>query len=453
VRHRAPVALALLLASGCGGYESTVRPVRESLERGDKSAALRAVNQRLGVKTAKQRPASFSEETALLLLERGAILHSLSRYADSAQDLQEAEKHLELLDLSKDTAGSLGKYLYSDTATVYRAPAYEKLLLSTLNLLNYLCLQDLENARVEARRLTVMQDYLNTAMPQGKARFGLGSYLAGFAYEQSGRADEALRYYDEALQAEEYATLHEPVRRLARASTFRSPRIEKILAAQGGEAAAEGSDLLVVLSAGLVPKKEPERLPIGLAFAIAYDVTHPRYRMTEKQRRDADVVVAKSLLKWVNFPVLRKRQRRIWPVGVDLDGKNVSTEPAMNVALRATEAYDDMKGILIVSAVTRMVARAIAGEAAGYGVKKATGEGVLGLLAGLATEATLIAADRPDTRSWTSIPAEVHVARVRVPPGPHRIDAHFAAAWGSRPARAESNVPLGYKVHSFVETQ
>jgi uncharacterized protein len=444
---------ALAALAGCGGYESTVRPVRESLERGDKAAALGAVDKRLGVESASQVPEKFSEETALLLLERGAILHGLQRYSDSARDLQEAEKHLELLDLSKDTAGSIGKYLYSDTATVYKAPPYEKLLLSTLNLLNYLCLSDLENARVEARRLTVMQDYLKSALPQGKARFGLGSYLAGYAYEQSGRADEALRYYDEALEAQDYPSLREPVIRLARATGYRSPRIEKIL--QGAPAQPrppEGSDLLVVLQAGLVAKKEPERIPIGLAFAVAYDVTNPRYRMTEEQRRNADIVVAKSLLKWINFPVLKKTARRVWPVALDVDGRDAPVEPAMDVTGRAIDAYEDMKPLLIVSAVTRMVARAIAGEAAGYGVKKATGQGVLGLLAGLATEATLIAADRPDTRSWTSVASEISLARLRLPPGSHRVQAQFSGPWGPRSARADANVPAGFKVLSFVET-
>ena len=46
--------LAALLALGCGGYESTVRPVRDSLERGQKGAALVAVNERLGVKSAAE---------------------------------------------------------------------------------------------------------------------------------------------------------------------------------------------------------------------------------------------------------------------------------------------------------------------------------------------------------------------------------------------------------------
>ena len=445
---------ALALALGCGGYESTVRPVRDSLERGDRAAALKAVNAKLGVKSASETPAKFSDETALLLLERGAILHSLGRYQESARDLQEAEKHLELLDLSKDTAGSIGKYLYSDTATVYRAPAYEKLLLSTMNLLNYLCLGDLENARVEARRLTVMQDYLKGAMPEGKARFGLGSYLAGYTYEQSGRADEALRYYDDALQAEEYPSLREPVARLARASFFRTPRVEKILAsAPAVLPAPQGADVLVVMSSGLVPKKEPERIPIGLAFAIAYDVTHPQYRMNEQQRRNADIVIAKSLLKWINFPELKKQPRRIWPAGLEVDGESAPIEPAMNVATRARQAYDDIKPMLIVSAVTRMVARAIAGEVSGKVAKEASGSGLLGLVVGLATEGVLIAADRPDTRAWTSVPAEVYLARVRVPPGPHRVEAHYTGVWGPRPVRTEVKVPSGFKVLSFVETQ
>ena len=92
--------------------------IRQSLERGDRAGAHAGVNAKLGVKSGSQRPAKYEKETSLLLLERAMILQALGRYQDASRDPEEAEKHLELLDLTKDTAGHIGKYLYSADVTL-----------------------------------------------------------------------------------------------------------------------------------------------------------------------------------------------------------------------------------------------------------------------------------------------------------------------------------------------
>ena len=75
-------------------------------------------------------------------------------------------------------------------------------MINTLNMLNYLEQRDLNGARVEARRLAVMQKYYRDTLNQpNNPVLGLGSLLAGFTFEKSGETDEALRYYDEALAA------------------------------------------------------------------------------------------------------------------------------------------------------------------------------------------------------------------------------------------------------------
>ncbi|MEK6607813.1 MAG: hypothetical protein AABZ30_09150 [Myxococcota bacterium] len=450
------VGAGALALAACSGYETTVQPIRQSLERGDRAGALAGVNAKLGVKSGSQRPAKYEKETSLLLLERAMILQALGRYQDASRDLEEAEKHLELLDLTKDTAGDIGKYLYSDDVTVYKAPAYEKLLLSTENLVNYLARGDLGGARVEARRLAVMQKYLRDEIGADKARFGLGSYLAGFCFEKSGNPDEALRFYDEALQAQAYLSLDAPIARLAAISSYRTPRIEAAMARAGGVGAAplaaDEGEVLVVLQSGLVPRKQPERIPIGLAFAWAYDVSNPRYAMSPAERNRANVIVAKGLLKWVNFPSLKRQPRRAWPAAVIVGGATRGLEPALDVSARVTEAHEAIKGVLMVSAITRLVARAVAGEATGYGVKQATGDGVIGLLAGLAVEGVMTAKDTPDTRSWTTLPAEVSLARVRLPVGEHVVEAHFGSAWGPLTHRANATLRgRDFQVVAFSE--
>jgi hypothetical protein len=52
---------------------------------------------------------------------------------------------------------------------------------------------------------------------------------------------------------------------------------------------------------------------------------------------------------------------------------------------------------------------------------KDSGVAALGLLLGLASTITLTALDTPDTRGWSTLPARLAVARLRVPAGEHEI--------------------------------
>ena len=126
-------------------------------------------------------------------------------YETSARDFEVADKQLELLDISRDGAGKLGKYIYSDSATKFKASPTEKLSINAMNLCNYLVRGDLQGAKVEAKRFTVIRNYMRDYDPEHEHN-AFGSYLAGFVYEQLGQADEALRYYDEALQEREFAS-------------------------------------------------------------------------------------------------------------------------------------------------------------------------------------------------------------------------------------------------------
>ena len=81
--------------------------------------ALEKVNEALGVLKATDMPSEMDADTPLLLLERAAILQALGDYKQSARNFQRADKALDILDLTGDTAGKISKYLFSDDAVVY----------------------------------------------------------------------------------------------------------------------------------------------------------------------------------------------------------------------------------------------------------------------------------------------------------------------------------------------
>lgn len=417
------VIAAAAIASGtlgCAGHEDRTRTALAALDRGATREAVAALDVELGVERPEDLP-QLKGDNALLLLDRATVQQGLDRFELSARDFGAADKAIDLLDMSRTGADDLGKYLFSDSTGPYRAPAYEKLLVNTINLVNYLALHDLNGAKVEARRLSVMQKYVRDHQEES-GLVGLGSYLAGLAFEKSGDEAEALGYYDDALKYSAYRSLREPLRAL----THGRPRSRGIDALVNGGAGAgpqppvgEAGDaeLVVVVGFGRVPQKEPVRVPIGLALTMVSG------DLAAGDAARANALAAKGLVTWVNYPVLRPGRGGYAIPSFFLDGRAQSMEEAIDVESEVVEAWHKKESTIVLAAVTRMIARMVAGEIAEGVTSAAAGKngGALGLLAGLATTATMAAFDTPDTRCWSTLPARIAIARLRVPAGKHQI--------------------------------
>ncbi len=410
------VACASIWLVGCGGHEARTLKVRSALDAGLPRQAILAINEELEVKSDKDLPANVVGDNALLVLDRATIQQSLAQYEASKRDFGAADKAIDMLDLAHNAGDTIGKYVFSDSAGKYVAPPYEKLLLNTLNLMNYLETGDLNGAKIEARRLAVMQRYLADQLKEhDNAILGLGGFLAGYAYEKSGEVDEALRYYDEALAFSGYGSLKDPVRLLMAQSSYTSPRL-KALAPEGAPAAVEmGPDegeIVFVVGYGRVPHKISNRIPIGLALSLVANDIHPA------DASAANKLAAQGLVTWINYPTLGPERGQYETPACRLDNQFVQLEEAVDISRQVRVEWKKIEGKVILSAITRLIARLAVGE----GIQAASGKGsVVGFIASLGAQATLSALDTPDTRSWETLPARVAIARVRVPAGKHAI--------------------------------
>ena len=454
------LALALLLG-GCASHSDKTAPIRSALDAGRPAEALRLIDEKLEVDNPKQLPEKTSGDNALILLDRAMVQQSLGDHALSSRDLEVSDKQIEVLDLSRNAADDIGKYLFSDDTGPYKSPAYEKLMINSMNMLNYLARGDLQGARVEARRLAVMQTYIERSEGKGKGLLGFGSYLAGFTFEKSGNADEALRYYDEALAYAKYPSLEEPIRRLAARSPYRTPRIRAILgdapadtsapkpaaqapptpapanAAPTDDAGSEDdAEILVIIGYGRVPAKIARRIPIGLALTYASGFMSPADRST------ANRLALQGLVTWVNFPELGKPRGQWAEPRFSVDGRFQGLDGVMAVDVEARRAWDDAKGAVVASAITRMIARVVAGEAV-----RQTSDGVVGVLLSLGTQVALTAADTPDTRSWETLPARIAIGRIRVPSGTRQVEL---TASGTRTKKAVKLAPGAWSVSTLT---
>jgi tetratricopeptide (TPR) repeat protein len=451
--RRAVFAFAVAAALGSSGcaeshVEKTAR-VRSALDEGRPDAALVALNEHLGVASAKDLPATMAGDIPVFLLDRGSVLQSTARFDLSKRDLEAADKAIEILDFESGAADTIAEYVFSGSSAKYQAPPYEKLLIHTLNMLNYLETKDVSGALVEARRLAVMVRYFEERLHDDASPIlGLGGFLAGYAYEKAGDADEALRYYDRALKFAGRATLGPAVRELLGRGTYSSPRLREAAdlgasaaATAPADAAAEPfAELLLVLGYGRVPHKIPQRIPIGAALSVYSFYLSPR---ESQLARD---LFAQGLVTWINFPSLGPEQGGYETPTAQIDGQWVQLEELVDVSAAVRQQWKRIEGRIVASAITRLATRVLLGQAA----RAAAGSGGndwAGLFASLAVQGVLTAMDNPDTRSWETLPARVVVARARVAPGRHVVDLQ---ARGARRTETVNLVAGGWRAVSLM---
>lgn len=472
------VAVVIVASSvtGCAGFEARTQVLRSSLDAGNTRAAINHLNKELGVKSDEELPNKIDGEGALLVLDRATVQLSDLRFANSKRDFEAADKVIEMIDFSRTTGDSLATYLFSDSAGKYMAPPHEKLLINALNIINYLELNDLNGAKIEARRLAVMQKYYRDTLKKDSAILGFGGFLAGFVFEKAGDPDEALRWYDEALKFSNSYTVQNAVISLAQQSNFRTPRINTVLknalpnepvpsssspatpSTAPAEQTSKGDDkadnkrddksgadnnpsapakndseqsnipvnppakspapepqegeLLVIMGYGRVPHKIPKRIPIGLALTLVANDISPANSAT------ASKLAAQGLVTWINYPELAPERGGYEIPKLVVDGRLWGMEESVNISSQVRAAWQEMEGKVILAAITRMITRA----AVGQGIQAAAGrDSIAGLLLSWGTQAAMTAADTPDTRSWETLPARIAIARVKLPVGRHKI--------------------------------
>jgi hypothetical protein len=413
---------------GCKTFIDHTAQTRTALDVNAPGDALSASNAALGVRSADEVPAPLKDNDALLLLDRAMVLQALSEHATSSRDFEVADKAIEILDFSRSTADEINRYLFSDSAGPYKARPYEKLLLNALNMINYLVQHDLQGAKVEARRFAVMRDYLrgDDEGGQGKLRAAdaPGSYLAGYAFEKAGDPEEALRYYDEALASGTFPSLVSAVKSLMRRSGYRTPRLEssvQSVAIESPPSVETGQgELLVLVNYGRVPAMVAKRVPIGVALTIAAVFLPPG---AEQQARR---LAGQGLVTWVNYPELGPAPEQYTDPVVVVDGVVRQLESVANVDAIVQRAWKESRGQVMAAAVIRMLTRAAIGAGVGVATGKATDQSGLGMLAALITQGAMVAADKPDTRSWATLPARMSLVRTRLAPGTHRIEVNVS---------------------------
>ncbi len=443
--------LAVLFLSGCSTYSSKFSNLRPQVVDEKYDAALLTVESESG-----------SKDRLLYFLERGLILHFAQRYTESNVEFSAAERLAEDLYTKSISEGALS-LISNDNAISYRARPFEMAMVPYYKALNYIYLGQPDEAQVEARRASLqLSKYVDATIDGVREQDGdqlrqvrnnaFLLYYSGMLYDADGEVNDAYTAYRNAavayqqnrqiLDIEIPPSLGQDLARLAGRLGFHSELIQLkkecpnvFTAARFGDlddspATAEDyqaavsnngwqtgyGEVALFLEAGFVAHKTQVRFDFPIFEGAAYsDSDYWAWEMYAGMGNMQALVRGRKIEYWVSVaaPELQDPMGHIGGARVTagISGDKVLTHQVSNLSREARITFDSEKPTIFVKTMARGLTKYLASKE----IKKQSDlAGALANLFGAATESA-------DTRSWLTIPENVHLARMSLPAGTYDL--------------------------------
>ena len=437
-----PFFALLCLNLGCGGYK--MGEIYSSLEAGNPEAALDYLDEK-----------APDKENLPFLFERGLVAHYADRYQESNTALSRAESISEDLytrSISKEAAA----LLTTDLVRPYPGARYERLLSHYYRILNYLYLNEIEDALVECRRATrLIRYYVNEDEDYDFFGAPFLAYLTGILFESFGELNDAFISYQQAAEYYERASSKTGVSfpenlgvslvRLARQLGFSEE--EALYRRRFGdphERTKGYGELILFYESGYVPSKYEETLTFPI---LKSDLSEDDTKKGRKKRKNSEFArtlvsrrgksYSKSKLEYllhVAMPAIRSNRPQL--TGIAVEASNVEQRGILvaDVQTMAIETLKSQEGGILLRTVARALLKYLAyrevtkkseDESESEEEADRTKEIFMDLL-GRAVNVVNIATEHADTRSWRTLPNQVFLVRMRLPAGSHTVTLLFS---------------------------
>ena len=437
-----PFFALLCLSLGCGGYK--MGEIYSSLEAGNPEAALDYLDEK-----------APDKENLPFLFERGLVAHYADRYQESNTALSRAESISEDLytrSISKEAAA----LLTTDLVRPYPGARYERLLSHYYRILNYLYLNEIEDALVECRRATrLIRYYVNEDEDYDFFGAPFLAYLTGILFESFGELNDAFISYQQAAEYYERASSKTGVSfpenlgvslvRLARQLGFSEE--EALYRRRFGdphERTKGYGELILFYESGYVPSKYEETLTFPI---LKSDLSEDDTKKGRKKRKNSEFArtlvsrrgksYSKSKLEYllhVAVPAIRSNRPQL--TGIAVEASNVEQRGVLvaDVQTMAIETLKSQEGGILLRTVARALLKYLAyrevtkkseDESESEEEADRTKEIFMDLL-GRAVNVVNIATEHADTRSWQTLPNQIFLVRMRLPAGSHTVTLLFS---------------------------
>ena len=381
------IGLLFVAVSGCAGYSYKFQPIERALVAHQPELALTALDQAY---------APSGADAPLYYLNKGMLLRLNKRYAESNTALETAQRLIDTLEAVSVTEQT-SSFIVNDTVRGYEGEDFEKVLLHLYKALNYLDLQQPYEARVEALQVDVKIRELNSGTSNAAlTEEAFARYLSGIIYENLHEWSDAMIAYRKAYEAfgvykKKYnvalpESLKYALLRLAEHQglddELKNYREEFGIKDWPSVASREtNGEFVLTFHSGLV----------ALKGGVAAHVLDP----------------SSARLIRIALPVYRPRAVAVTQARLRVGDQTVRLDLVEDVTALAIKSLE--------SHMAAITARTLARAAVKYRMakeaeKRDPGVGLLMNLAGVLSE-------QADTRSWSSLPAQIYLARASLAPG------------------------------------
>lgn len=372
--------------------------------------------------------AKYGKRNSVLYnLDRGMILHLAGQFAKSNIFLTKAQNQIEKL-YTKSIIAETGALLINDNTLSYKGEDFERVMINVISALNYIYLNQWDEAQVEARKVDHKLNLINDKYEKKNVfkEDAFARYLTGIIYEAKGELNDAFIAYRKAYEtyqnyARDYGTSMLPT--------------------------LPGDLLRVTETLGLIEehKMYREKFPkttwitqkefekLGEIIIFSFDGRSP---VKEDYFITVPVPDGKN---HTNFIRLALPQFVEQPTNLAFTKVYLKDSGGRLVTSQETFLVEDITAIAIKNLedrIGRITAKTIARASAKFIIgneirKKAKDDPLALFLAGIGTNIYSFVSEKADKRSWRTLPGQIRMARLKAPPDSYTIKIEYYS-WNKR---------------------
>lgn len=390
--------LLFLLLSGCATYSQTHRSIQQSLLNNNTARALKQLEQK----------SHSNSDLFLYHADKAILLRMLGHYAQSNVEIERAKKLVEEFSATSIVEEGAA-YIINDSTRTYTGTPVEQVMLHIYAALNYLELQQIDSARVEVLQVDTRLRSFMEDDPTNPLNFDpFARYLSGIIYEDLGEWSDAMISYRKAYNA--YLSHHD---------------LYQI------DIPVQLQESLILMSdkIGLTEERKKYENAFNIKLATINSLKSKQGELVLTfhnglapiKREHSAQLLAPSTGRFVriSLPAYYKRNNSISKLRIKVKDQQFYTSTTTEL----TEDISSLEIKTLENHLPAITARALVRAATKDQIAKDAGE--RNSLFGLLVNLVAIATERADTRSWLTLPAEIQMARLTIPPGKHTLAIEF----------------------------
>ena len=408
---RSSLAILALMSGlgGCATYSGSFGVIERNLAAQQYDVALLNI----------EKESESKKNRVLYLLNKGMVLRMKRDFAGSNVALEAAKAEIDRLYAASASENALS-VMVNDSTVSYSGDNYERVLLHLYMALNYLELGQPDSARVEALQVDAKLREFAEKIPDSKyAEDAFTLYLTGLIYEDRGEWSDAMISYRSAYNVyKKYLTnyavampsiLKLDLMRMARQQGL-TDELNQYKKEFGIElpnnkgVSKDDGELVFVLNNGLAPIKREKA--INSFDAVSGSVV--RIALPSYESRNINVVAAR----------------------ITVGNKQAITELMEDIDVIAKKNLDSHMPAIIARSVARVAVKAAASKQTRQAATRNNNhnDAMVGMVGALAFQVAAVVSERADTRSWLTLPSNIQLGRLSLPPGSYSVRVELLGA-------------------------